>query len=171
MGWVALKHVGFSGTRDGTRVHFTGRQTPNHWTSREAPGFGFWSQILVQIQALPWTSSVTANKSLAGFQSPVRWRGSYLFHCFAMSVNKLAHIQYPIQAAAFAITLSTSVLQYPLMEEGRKVPLQAVPGHPSHIPKDVNHVCSLPPCNQDLFLICATVPCEGGELVRNTSLD
>lgn len=58
------------------------------------------SWILVQIQALPWTSSVTANKSLPEFQSPLRRGGSSLCHCFAISVNKLTHVQYPIQGAA-----------------------------------------------------------------------
>lgn len=42
-------------------------------------GCGFWSKLtLVQIQALPRTSSGTMNKSLPGFEYPVKWGEKYV---------------------------------------------------------------------------------------------
>ena len=38
MGLVAPRYVESSQTRDQIRVPRTGRQTPNHWTTREIPG-------------------------------------------------------------------------------------------------------------------------------------
>lgn len=42
-------------------------------------GCGFWSKLtLVQIQALPWTSSKTMNKFLPGFECSVKWGEKYV---------------------------------------------------------------------------------------------
>ena len=56
-------------------------------------GVGFEaSWILVQIQDLPLTYSVTVNMFFPGSQCPVKWGEKHLSGRFVMSVNKLAHV-------------------------------------------------------------------------------
>lgn len=56
------------------------------------------SWILVQIQALPLTYSVTMNTFFPGFRYPGKWSGRLLSSWFVMNVIMLAHVEYLAQA-------------------------------------------------------------------------